>query len=188
MTEKLIENRGAASQAFLSRGVQQLGQAIRFVHQLPYGRNPDKEDLTTVFTDGCATCSTKHAILKQLALENNWTDIKLYIGIFRMHAGNTKRVGPVLHRNELPYLPEAHCYLKINGDIWDLTHAYMPIQHMVDELEDEIEILPHQITGFKVSYHRSVLKQWLVSRPDIEYNLEQIWQIREACIRALSQR
>ena len=61
---------GEMSKAFLERGVTDFSSAAEYVRDLPYGRNADKLNLLTVFTDGCATCSTKHGLLKVLADEN----------------------------------------------------------------------------------------------------------------------
>jgi hypothetical protein len=59
---------GPVSHAFLNRGISGFGQAMEWIKQLPYVRNPDKQNLLTVFSDGCGTCSTKHALIKLLEL------------------------------------------------------------------------------------------------------------------------
>ena len=59
-----IEQNGEISKEFLSRNILTFSQAALFVSQLPYGRNQNKNNLLTVFTDNCGTCSTKHALLK----------------------------------------------------------------------------------------------------------------------------
>ncbi|OYU84688.1 MAG: hypothetical protein CFE24_05145 [Flavobacterium sp. BFFFF2] len=60
-------------------------QAADFVKQLPYGRNLDKENLVSVLSDGCGTCSSKHALIKQLAIENQFESLKLCMGLFKMN-------------------------------------------------------------------------------------------------------
>lgn len=186
MEQRQIRRRGIVSRGFLERGIPEFSEAIHYIHQLPYGRNSNKQDLYTVFADGCATCSTKHAILKQLASENEWQDVSLYLGIFRMQKRNTHSIDNILSQHKLEYIPEAHCYLKIAGGIVDVTHPQIPIRHSVDDMENEIEIQPDQIGSFKVHYHKSVLNQWLQSQPHIPYTAEEIWHIREQCIAALS--
>ncbi|MGJ1268687.1 hypothetical protein ACR78F_14460 [Sphingobacterium spiritivorum] len=79
-----IQNNGNMSEEFLNRDILSFYQAINYIQNLDYGRNSNKEDLTTVFTDNKGTCSTKHAILKQLASENEVNNIKLILGIFKM--------------------------------------------------------------------------------------------------------
>ena len=34
---------------------------------------------------------------------------------------NTTKIGNILSTNNLRYIPEAHCYLKINGNTVDVT-------------------------------------------------------------------
>ena len=105
------------SAAFLARNIYTFQQAAAFIQQLPYRRNSNKNDLLTVFTDNCGTCSTKHAVLKMLADENNFETFELVIGLFRMNAVNTSPVAETLHSNHLDYIPEAHCLSQIgSGD------------------------------------------------------------------------
>ncbi|MFN6341326.1 MAG: hypothetical protein ACK4Y6_02890, partial [Bacteroidota bacterium] len=75
MTNQLdfeIKSKGQISKEFIDRNIFTFNQASIFVRQLAYGRNADKNNLTSVFTDNCGTCSTKHALLKKLADENNF--------------------------------------------------------------------------------------------------------------------
>jgi hypothetical protein len=109
---------GIISNKFLSHHIYTFDEATKFVRQLPYGRNNDKTDLTTIFYDNCGTCSTKHAILKQLANENNFNDLKLILGLFRMNAINTPKISETLKKSKLVYIPEAHNYLKYKSIIF----------------------------------------------------------------------
>jgi len=72
--------------------------ATDFVANLNYGRNVNKDDLKTLFDDNCGTCSTKHALLKTLADENGFNEIKLVIGIFKMNSENTNEISETLKK------------------------------------------------------------------------------------------
>ena len=180
-----ITSTAPISSAFLAKGLKTFVEAADFVGKLPYGRNANKSDLTTVFNDNCGTCSTKHALLKKLAEENGFHDLKLFLGIFKMHAGNTPRVEETLARASLDYLPEAHNYLKYKGQVLDFTFG-----KAVDEpffLKDlilEIEIPANAITAFKVTFHKTYLNTWLEENR-IPLTMEQVWAVRERCIAAL---
>lgn len=181
-----IKNLGLISGLFLSKGISSFDLATKFIHQLPYGRNANKYDLTTIFIDQCGTCSTKHAILKELANENKVFDLRLLIGIYRMNGSNTPPAKPVLSHFNLDYIPEAHCYLKYQDSVLDFTKiSEKPLEFLPDLLEEQ-EISPDQITDYKVDHHRQYLFKWLCEHPDVHYNTEQIWSIREKCILSLS--
>ncbi|HEY1040637.1 MAG TPA: hypothetical protein VGF30_14585, partial [Bacteroidia bacterium] len=109
------------SSEFIKRDLYTFHKAADFIKKLPYGRNTNKNDLLTVFNDGCGTCSTKHAVLKQVADKNNFLNIKLVMGIFKMNGNNTPAVAEVLKKHNLSYIPEAHNYLKFNNEIFDYT-------------------------------------------------------------------
>jgi hypothetical protein len=183
----LSADQGPVAAAFLVEGVSDFSAAMDWTHRLAYGRNSDKSDLLCVFRDRCATCSTKHALIKQLAEEIERADVRLFIGIYLMQARNTAKVADVLAQYGLACLPEAHCYLKINESIVDLTHPGLPVADHVADLQEEISIEAHQIGAFKIAYHQSALQKWLQENTSIPYSPEEIWSIREACIAALSE-
>ncbi len=182
-----IKSTKPISEAFLKRNINDFRDASLFVKHLSYRRNTDKNNLLTVFDDHCGTCSTKHALLKNLAEENGKTDLKLMLGIFKMNSENTPKTELILSKHHLDYIPEAHNYLKYKDDILDFTSKTWISQNFLPYLLEEIEITPTDITDFKVNYHRQFLQKWLTENPKIDYNLNQIWNIREECIAALSQ-
>ena len=181
-----VKPKGKISEAFLKNGILSFTQATNFIQNLPYGRNPNKNDLTTLFTDNCGTCSTKHAILKQLADENNFTDITLICGLFRMSSQNTPEISSTLNKYGLEFIPEAHNYLKYKSNILDYTKPDAHAINFIDDLIEEIEILPHQITDYKVTYHKKYLEKWLENNSEIKLSLAELWTIREQCISDLS--
>lgn len=181
-----IKSKKEISQIFLKNKIDSFLGATNFIKNLPYGRNKDKNDLKTIFEDNCGTCSTKHAVLKVLAEENRKNEIILKLGIFKMNANNTPKIRITLEENNLKYIPEAHNYLTINGKIVDCTHSKSGEDDFVPDLLVEIDIKPSQITNFKVLYHKNYIKNWLEKHSNILLNLEQIWEIREQCIKDLS--
>ena len=181
-----IKSMGQISKEFTDRNIVTFKQASLFIKQLAYGRNADKNNLATVFTDNCGTCSTKHALLKRLADENEFEKVKLIVGLFKMNKKNTPQVSSTLQKYNLEYIPEAHCYLKFEDQIIDLTKLNSKPTDFLDELIEEIEILPEQITDFKVNYHKNYLASWLDKNKQINLSLNDLWKIREECIQKLS--
>jgi hypothetical protein len=180
-----IKASGIISTCFLNRNIDTFSLAAEFIKHLPYQRNPNKEDLTTVFTDHHGTCSTKHAILKQLATENNRNDLQLALGVFKMNGANTPKILNTLQQYNISYIPEAHNYLKVEDHILDYTFPNSGDSHFEQDLLEEIIIRPNQISNFKIAYHTAYLKKWLEENC-IPYSLEEIWNIRELCIQQLS--
>lgn len=157
----------------------------RIIQILPYRRNSDKSNINCVLEDQGGTCSTKHAFLKHIADVKGIPDVKLMLGIFLMNARNTLKIASVLSKYQLAEMPEAHNYLKINGEIKDFTRKGSKPENFVEDLVQEIEIGTDQITDFKVNYHREFIRNYLIQNPQIPYCLEELWNIREECIAAL---
>ncbi len=180
------------SQLFKQNNCSDFHSASEFIRNLPYRRNFNKDNLATVFIDECGTCSTKHAVLKILAEENNQPDFKLILGIFRMNGNNTPKIKSVLETlrepqsDKLEYIPEAHNYLKFKNQILDFTKKNSSENDFINDLLEETEIQPHQINQFKIEFHKNYLKKWLSEHPEIPYSLDELWNIRELCIQALS--
>nr|MBC7612341.1 hypothetical protein [Pseudopedobacter sp.] len=181
----IIESKGPLSETFRELGIFDFENAALFIKNLPYSRNKNKSKLLSVFADKCGTCGTKHALLKQLATENK-IGVKLMIGIFKMNSLNTPKVAKILGLYGLSYLPEAHNYLRSSNQIIDCSHSKSSEADFINELMVEIEIYPEQIIDFKVAYHKAYLTNW-IRENKIQLTLDELWEIREACVLALSQ-
>ncbi|HEU4497640.1 MAG TPA: VOC family protein [Flavobacterium sp.] len=168
-----------------SFGITEWKELLQFVRQLPYGRNSNRIDLSLVLTENKGTCSSKHAFLKKVAEENNIQGIELIMGIFKMTELNVPKIGKVLSENKISYLPEAHCYLKINGMPFDFTSSDSLYEKIKNDILEEVEIEPYQVSEYKIEYHKNYLKNWLASA-DVNITFERLWEIREKCIRNLS--
>lgn len=181
----LISADGPVSVSFRQKEIFCFEDAATYIRALPYKRNANKYDLCTVLSDGYGTCSTKHALLRLLAAENGWPDFRLMLCIFKMNAVNTPTVAGTLQKYHLPYMPEAHCYLRIHDAIWDGTTVGARAENFMPELLLEQEIEPAQITDFKVSFHKDFLQQWLAAHTELPYTLHKLFRIREQCIKDL---
>lgn len=161
-------------------------ELIEKVKHIPYGRNSNRYDFTLVISENKGTCSSKHAFLKDFANKNNIPNIKLYIGIFKMNEENTSKIFPLLSENQINYIPEAHCYLKVDGIPLDITTSESFYAKIKNDILEEIEIEPIQVANYKVNYHKDFLKKWIIeTSQNITFN--EIWTIREKCIQKLSE-
>jgi hypothetical protein len=181
----ILQPAGTVTAAFMAVRVHDFKAAAGYINRLPYGRNTNPSDLLAVIREGRGTCSTKHALLSRLAQEQN-LDVALFIGIYEMNQRNTPGVGAVLEKHGLESLPEAHCYLRSSLREIDVTREAkrQPLEQITHFLHEE-EITPDQIGAYKVSVHRSFLKQWIAHRTAIGHTLDDLWRIREECIAAL---
>lgn len=160
-------------------------QLTGFVKNLPYGRNSNRSNLSLVLIEKKGTCSSKHALLKHLAYLNNLPDIKLMLGIYKMNGINTPKIGEVLNDSIIDYIPEAHCYLKINNDYFDYTSPTSDFNNIKNDILNEIEITPEQVAKFKIDYHKNFLKEWIKDY-SISISFNELWKLREKCILKLS--
>lgn len=168
-----------------SVGIEDWQTLVEFVKNLPYGRNQNRTDLSLVISEKKGSCSSKHALLKKVADMNNVPDIKLMLGIYKMNNQNTPKIGDVLVKNGLDFMPEAHCYLSINGVRTDVTTALSEFKNLENDILQEITIEASQVADFKAQYHQDFLKKWIATN-QIHKSFDEIWNIREACITNLS--
>lgn len=175
---------GEASAQFLALAIDDYRAAARLVNQLPYGRNADRANFRLVLAERRGTCSTKHALLAALALEQR-LPVHLTLGIYEMSERNTPGVGAVLSRHGLAFVPEAHCYLIYNDARIDVTRDAVVAAEPIARFLHEETIAPDQIGDYKVTMHKAWMRDW-VARAMPHREWEQVWKIREECIAALS--
>lgn len=92
-------------------------------------------------------------------------------GIYEVTAQNTPGVGAVLAAHGLAALPEAHCYLTVDGERFDVTRADADGAPIGRFLVVE-SIRPAQVTDYKTRRHRAFLDEWF-DRPDHELTLDE---------------
>lgn len=173
--------KGRVSEKFTELNIHDFETACQYIAALPYKRNQDKNNILCVFEDKGGTCSTKHALLRKLALENNKAQVQLMLGIFKMNSEYASSIKNTLRQYELSYIPEAHNYLKINDQYYDFTKPQSDDNKFKDSILAEVEIEYDQITTMKIAIHKEFLQKWL-NDEKISYSLDEIWEIREKCI------
>jgi len=183
----LLKPAGQITANLLARDIRSFRTAGRYLHFLPYGRNSDRANFRLVLPEGRGTCSTKHALLAELAREQD-VPLILTLGIYEMHERNTPGVGAVLDTYGLSSIPEAHCYLTYAGTRIDITRTGAePVDPITQFLYEEA-ILPEQIGDYKVQLHQRFLQNWLARHNSVGgRSVAEVWKIREECIAALAQ-
>lgn len=178
---------GAITSAFIERGATDLRAGADLLWYIRYGRNTNPADPLCVLAEGVGTCSTKHALLARLVAEQAVPGIELRMGIYEMSEANTPGVGATLAAHGLSSIPEAHCYLVANGTRIDITRTDGAGDEPIDTFLAEETITPDQIGAHKRAFHRRFLATAAASGRYGTRTLDDLWSIREACIRAISQ-
>jgi hypothetical protein len=102
------------SDRFLALGIDSFHSACRYVHELPYGYNSDRDELMILFKENMGTCTTKHAVIATLAAELSLPVAK-HVGIYAMTEQIATGTNEILEAFGLPYVPMLHCFL-VSGD------------------------------------------------------------------------
>jgi len=179
-----LNSKDSLTSLLISKGIFTWEELIQVIKKLPYGRNSNRKDLSLVISEGKGSCSSKHAFLKKIADLNNIAGIKLILGIYKMNEINTPGIGTILSDNNINFIPEAHCYLKINNKRKDITTENSDFKELSKDIIEEIEITPEQVVEFKVNYHQEFLKNW-IKKNSISYSFNELWSMREKCIENL---
>jgi hypothetical protein len=159
---------------------EQLADHIRL---LPYERIENSKDVCAVLREGRGTCSSKHQLLASVAQDCGRLDIQLAIGIYEMCEENTPGVDAVLRAASVTSIPEAHCYLSIEGERLDFTGLAPGSLSPFTALIAESMVSPSNLLDTKRRLHRNALAAWASAHGT---TAEFAWATREACIAALS--
>ncbi len=180
-----IKPYGRISKLCLERDLRYLEDVIHYLRKIPYGRTSDKRDLAMVLVERRGTCSAKHALLAQLAAENEAGEIKLALCTYNLDEHTHPEIAPVLGRYGLSSIPEARCFIKYQGGIYNLCGQRSPVH---PEIVSEIEIAPMQTATFKKRYHLNYIENWLqIEKMNRKWSTDDIWNIREECIEAVEE-
>ena len=176
---------GPITRIFRAAGIDDFAGAARHLLAVPYGRISDRSRYWLVLTEGRGTCTTKHALLAALAREQA-IELRLVLAIYEMSEANTPGVGRILEANGLVAIPEAHCFLRRDGARIDIT-GVPPGAEPIERFLHEEPIAIEQIGEYKIALHRRFLADWIArSGAAGGRSLDELWQIREACIAALA--
>lgn len=175
-----LQNNQPLSQTFLGLKITNFRDAIVYIHDLPYGRNPERDNYYLVLTEHRGTCSTKHAIIKALADELN-IQLDFVMGIFLMTALSTPAISHILEKYAIDAIPEAHCYLRFEKTAFDITFPEKISNPYELNILTEKLISPEQIGSDKVDFHRTFIQHWL-KHEKMTISLDTLWQCREECI------
>ena len=117
-----IASSGDMAAQFRQRGMNTFLEACRYVHNLPYGYNSDRDSPLTLFDENKGSCTTKHAVIVLLAKETG-LQVEKQVGIYPMTEVLVTGTGSILDAFALPYLPMIHCYLIYGTHRVDLTEG-----------------------------------------------------------------
>lgn len=174
------------STAFRERGIHTFSDACAFIHQLPYGRNANRSDFMLVLSEERGTCSSKHALLASLALENGVEHVELIVGIFMMSPETNPSLEDFFSDKPYTTIPEAHCYLNYKGERLDFTALDFNMEKITPKIVREQRIDPNQVSDWKIMIHKHYLQGWLNRNQAVQLSLDELWKDREEVIALLS--
>ena len=154
--------------AFKALGIESFQAACEHVHQLPYGYNSDRDDLTILFKEGKGSCTTKHAVIATLAAELG-LDVVKRIGIYAMTESIVTGTQAILERYGLPYVPMVHCFLASGDRFVDLTaENHNGKNRTIDQFLHSEEVVPNISAKEEYLRYRAALKALLETRQELD--------------------
>jgi hypothetical protein len=178
-----ISGESALCKDVRGRGFECFAHLAEHVRSLPYGRTANADDPLAVLQEGRGTCSAKHRFLAYVAQDCGHSEVRLTIGIYEMSEENTPGVGRVLSTASLTSIPEAHCYLSIEGNRYDFTGLSAGSASPFAALLAKYTVSPMNLPQIKVEIHKRAIAAWARRRGISD---EAAWATREACIAALA--
>lgn len=174
------------SSAFRELGITDFHAACEYLKNLPYGRNANRRDFLLTLTEGKGTCSSKHAILAYLADENGQKAIELIVGIFLMSSETHPKLTAFFTDKPYECLPEAHCYLRYQGERFDYTDSSNSLERIAPKIVREQRAEPQQLVDWKPMIHKHYMEGWLRRNQQVELTVDELWSQREEAIDALA--
>jgi hypothetical protein len=99
------------------------------------------------------------------------------VGIYEMSEKNTPGVNAVLNSASISFIPEAHCYLAVNGERFDFTGLPTGVSSPFDALIAEYVISPKDLSQSKIRLHMQEIEAWAQC---FGISTETAWATRES--------
>lgn len=186
LPDEKITQAGSIAEEFLSLGIGTFLEACRWVQELPYGYNSDRDDLMILFKEKMGTCTTKHAVIATLAAELG-LPVTRGVGIYAMTEAIVTGTDKILSEYDLPYVPMIHCFLEYDGFRVDLTEGNRngknrPIDDFL--FTDRVEAAITARNEYLI--YRSALSKTILNRPELKgIDLKRVLHAREEGLKLL---
>jgi hypothetical protein len=164
---KPLSNVGIISAKFLSLGINRFIDACRYIQELPYGYNTNRDDLMILFKENMGTCTTKHAVIATLANELNLPIAKI-IGIYAMTEEIVTGTKEILNKYDLPYMPMIHCFLAYGDYRIDLSEGNNNGKNRpIEEFLYTEQVEPNISQKDEYLLYRKALKDHILTRKEM---------------------
>lgn len=176
----VIKTAGPVSDKFLSLGINGFIDACRYVHELPYGYNSNRDDLMILFKEKLGSCTTKHAVIATLA-EESGLSIEKAIGIYAMTEEIVTGTGIILDRYGLPYVPMLHCFLVYGEHRVDLTEGNNNgKKRSIEDFLYTQKVIPNISAKDEYLLYRKALNEYILIENELKgIDLKSILKARE---------
>ena len=165
--DKAIVDAGPVSAKFLDLSIGSFIEACRFVHELPYGYNADRDDLMILFKERFGSCTTKHAVIATLAAELELS-IGKSVGIYAMTEEIVAGADQILEKYNLPHLPMLHCFLVYGDHRVDLTEGNANgKKRAIDDFLFTAPVVPNISAKDEYRLYRAALTETIMKREEL---------------------
>lgn len=184
--DKQITVAGPVSKEFLGLGITSFQQACRYVNELPYGYNSDRDDLMILFKEKMGTCTTKHAVIATLAAELG-LPITRGVGIYPMTEAIVTGTDKILTEYSLPYVPMIHCFLEYENYRVDLTEGNRNGKNRpIDDFLYTDRVAATISAKDEYMIYRNALSEVILKRPELKgVDIKRILHAREEGLKLL---
>ncbi len=184
-----ITGNGPVSEEFIHKKIEGFQDACRFVHQLPYGYNSDRDDLMILFKENKGSCTTKHAVIGTLAEELTLPVYK-YIGIYAMTEKIVTGTDNILKVFDLPFIPMVHCFLVYKDFRIDLTDGNKNGKNnTIEEFFETRKVPPHLSAKNEYLIYRDIVQHLLSTHAQLKnIEMKRILKAREEGLKLLKEK
>jgi hypothetical protein len=188
LPDKAISNADIVSAEFHRMGIKTFQDACRYVHELPYGYNSNRDDLMILFKEKMGTCTTKHAVIATLAQELK-LPVRKNVGIYAMTEDLVTGTDAILAEFGLPYVPMLHCFLAYGKFRVDLTEGNRNGKNRSIEAFLHVEqVVPNISAKDEYLLYRKALGEAITKRPELQAaDLKRILHAREQGLKLLKE-
>lgn len=188
LPQAVIQKKGKMTEKFLELGINDFQEACNYVHNLPYGYNIDKDNPMILFIENRGSCTTKHGVIAQLALELD-VNLQKNVGVYKFTEDIVEGAQKIIDKYNIPYIPMVHCFLAYKEYRFDLTEGnFNGKKTSIENFIDTIEVIPFISRKEEYLWFRKIVDEQILPSSEMKgIELKTILQAREEAIKLLKE-
>ena len=169
-----------------SKNIHDFKSTVTFLKSTPSELNLTQDFVVKDLEETMSTSSKIHAVLADLAVENDINEVELMMGIFLVDQTTFPELENYFADKPYSSIALTTSYLKVNDKRIDFSTEKPIIERISSKIIREQRMDPHQSKEWKEKIYEDYIQKWLKRNPYISHPINEILREEKRLIELIS--